>query len=272
MVSEPRVLCAIQHTELEPWITLQRDGQAQTWLASPLPEQMSVVYFVGRPLTQAVRYVEVRHEQLRWSRFGKAVIPLDRTLTFPWRRSVPSTAHVDHRGDVDIVHLNVPDMFPLLQWKYLGAYRYFLNETDCDFLYTTTTGSYVRPDKLAGLLVDVPQTGLYAGSIIDAGQRRFISGANRLLSRDVVSFLVLQASKWDRGRIEDLAQGILMESVGVDFYPLPTLNLTSIDDLTGLSDAELRATHHVRIKSPRNREVSDLQIMHALHARVTGLD
>lgn len=271
MVNEPSVLCAIQHTELEPWVTLQRDGQARTWLSSPLPDQMSVAYFVGRPLPPLLRYVEVRHEQLRWSRFGKVVIPVDRALTFPWRRSVPSASLLERRGPTDIVQVDMPDMFLLLQWKYLGAYQYFLDETDCDFLYTTTTGSYLRPSKLVGLLGGVPREGLYAGSVISAGPRRFISGANRLLSRDVVSFLVRHAASWDRGRIEDLAQGILMESAGVSFYSLPTINLTSMNDLDDLSDDELQATHHVRIKSLQNRTVSDLQIMHALHTRMRGL-
>ena len=268
----PSVLCAIQHTDLEPWVTIRREGQASTWLAGPLPEHMACVYFVGSPLPDWARRLEIWHERFRWSPRGKWLVPLDRWVTYPLRNWISVVDRTEQSSPAETVHLSVPDAFPLLQWKYLGVYRYFLESTEHNYLYTTTTGSYLRPAMLLQQLKSLPLAGLYAGTPLQAGSRSFISGANRLMSRDIVERIVGAASELDRGRIEDLAQGMLLHEWGVESRPLPTINLHSAKELRTISDAELAATHHVRIKAPRDRSRIDVAIMQELHDRVTGLE
>jgi hypothetical protein len=112
---------------------------------------------------------------------------------------------------------------------------------------------------------------LYAGTPLKAGIHSFASGANRLMSRDIVYKLVKNISNMDRGLIEDVAQGKFLEQENIKLYPLKTKDLHSLTEASLISSEALGELHQIRIKSTHARKEKDVEIMHFLHAMVMKL-
>lgn len=259
------VFCAIQHLDRDPWKTIRDLGSRQTWLKEFIPNEMKVVFFSGIPLSPLVRRLEIFHEKVRWSALGRILPILDYLFFKPFCLYVPvATMYESKNGESDLI-VQCPDAFVFLNNKFLGLYRYFLDQTDCDYLYTTTTGSYLQPKIIVDLCQQLPDKDVYAGSILNAGKRKFISGANRLMSRDVVQRLVNERRLLNPVYLEDLSQGIVLEKIGVPFHETPTINLHSLDELFGKNKQEVLANFHFRIKSYTDRSLNDVEIMQQLH-------
>jgi hypothetical protein len=162
----------------------------------------------------------------------------------------------------------IPDAYVLAPSRELALFSYFLRETDARWLYMTTTSSYVRAGRLLEHARALGQYGVYAGTRVEAGRHAFASGANRLLSRDVVEAIMGSRKYWDRSLLEDLGMGKLVHRLGVQLIALPTLNLEAVDDVNLLPAQLLDENYHFRVKSGPLDERDDVSVMLALHSRL----
>lgn len=262
------VLCAIQFTNREPWRTIQRLGQFNTFLSEPVPDGFSYLIFKGRDVSSLARSIEKAHESFRYKKNGRFLIPIDRIATYPLRSFRPrSTLSYQHKR-VDVLEIEIPDLFPLLLWKYLGLYRHFIENTGFDFLYTTNSNCYIQPTKLLELVQRTSRLKTFAGTPLRAGRRNFVSGANRLMSRDVVKLILDHFTEIDRGFIEDVSQGDFLVKRHLKITSLPTEDIHSMEEAIATNDSRLRELHQVRIKTKHSREIEDVKIMEYLHSRV----
>jgi hypothetical protein len=55
----------------------------------------------------------------------------------------------------------------------------------------------------------------------------------------------------------------------VDLIPLPSINITSMSDLQQLTDEQLREHFHFRLTSGTRENRQDVELMRALHARLS---
>jgi hypothetical protein len=145
-------------------------------------------------------------------------------------------------------------------------FSYFLEQSKADYLFSTTSGNFVSLDRLITLLDKVPRHGCFAGTIGSAGGP-FVSGANRLMSRDVVALLIDAVHEFDAALLEDVAFGRAIEAKGVPFVELPTLNIQGVEQLEALTDAELSQYHQIRVKTGSDRARKDPEIMGLLKQR-----
>lgn len=265
------VLCAIQFSNMEPWKSIRNYGQIPTFLAQEIHSGIDFMYFEGLDAPRVLRLIEKGHETLRYRRLGIALVPIDRVFTYPIKAWIPNSLIHQNLRRISTLRIEVLDLFPLLLWKYFGLYNYFLNATNFDFLFTTNSNCYVLPKNLQKLIQDLPMDNLYAGTPLKAGIHSFASGANRLMSRDIVYKLVKNISNMDRGLIEDVAQGKFLEQENIKLYPLKTKDLHSLTEASLISSEALGELHQIRIKSTHARKEKDVEIMHFLHAMVMKL-
>ncbi len=272
--SQKSVMIAVSHGLYDPWIKILHEGQVKTWLQDHLPQNVGILHFHGTPVNGFFQQLDKFHEQVRWSGVIRARILrlVDRITSFllinyipPSETSKLLTVEVEN----PVVHIKFPDTYVTYRWKELGLFRYFLDQTDYDYLFLTSTASYVNVTNLVSFVNGQPSTGVYAGAH-PYPEASFISGACRLLSRDVVQFVVDNRRKFDVAVIEDMALGDLIRSGGFTPVFLPPNNLTSIEDINLLSGDELHDKFHFRLKSFLGTKRNDVALMLALHSRVKG--
>jgi GT2 family glycosyltransferase len=209
------------------------------------------------------------HETARWHPRGKNVVPvIDDVVTKPFRHRIQRVKRTDFlTAKGGGWHQNLPDIYVLQRWKVLGSLSTSLIET-YDYIYFTTASSYVRVDELLRRISMLPSTGVYAGTRMTLKGDEFASGASRILSRDVVEEVLRQRHRYPNDVMEDVGLGRLLRQVGVELIPLPSLNIASMGELQSLTDEQLHEHFHFRLTSGTRKDRQDVDLMHALDARL----
>ncbi len=271
----PALMVAIVHANRPPWASIATDGQGTTWLSGPSEgTDVPVFYIQGAGPSWAASAFDATHERLRWQQSSRSVAPrllraVDFVGTYPFRRWVPRW-HLAEVGQLPRPSLiaRVPDTYLTAVYKELALFDFFLSRTTADWLYMTTSSSYVRVDKLLATAGSLSPSRVYAGTRIVAGRREFASGANRLFSRDVVDDVFRSRTLWDRSLLEDLGLGKLAERLGLSVRPLPSLNIDSVAEVWSLPVDILAGSFHYRVKSGPLDRRNDVGVMRALHERI----
>ncbi len=275
IVPSPRVMIFSGHALQAPWVDIAREGMFQTWLREPEPYGLQVRHMHGMTMPVGTRWLDRWHEWARWQVRGKHIVPaLDATLSWPLRQALPGYCERPRFLGTEHIawHVHVPDSYFSLRWKMVAGYQALLNECDFDLVYMATTSSYVHIPRLLELVQDFPTSGVYAGSTIyDVRSGTwFASGANRMMSRDVLELIVANRDRYTSRHPEDLDLGRMLAGLGVQVRELPTMNIASLEALDALSDEDLQASHHFRLTSGSRRNRGDVPLMHALHARLNS--
>jgi hypothetical protein len=168
----------------------------------------------------------------------------------------------------------MPDMYALQRWKVVTSLAQALAEPDWDYVYFTTASSYVRVDALLARVGDLPSSGVLAGTRMIEGttQEVFVSGANRIFSRDVAELIVRNRHSYANDVMEDVGVSRLAASQGVSVLSWPSVNLASHAELDATSDQVLLDNHHFRLRSEEAGTRNDVSLMHALHDRLRVLE
>jgi hypothetical protein len=269
-----KVVCAISHGLYEPWLSILRDGQEKTWLKTLRPEGFDVVHFHATPLSSFSKRVDAMHERIRFSKKWKRRMlkKLDLLITSPWMNYQAKYSSSSLLSTQDFaLHIHFPGSYLTYRWKELALFHYFLNQTEADYLFITTSSSYIRPGKLMDYIATLPKAGVYAGGL-PYKNAKFVSGSNRILSSDVVALVLENASNFSTTVLEDVALGSLINDLGVDRIFIPLINLASLGELNCTSDNVLTENYHFRLTSGPLGKRGDVEIMIELHKRAHRLD
>ena len=268
------VVCAITHGLYEPFTDILHKGQVPTWLSIPKPAGFKVIHFHGKSASTVLSAYDKLHEKIRWTNRWVAT-PLrwwDEILGLPIRSYIPRTTESQHLKLLDqSVQIQFLDIYATMKWKDLAILDHFYRKTDADYLFMTTTSSYIRPLKLLEILNSLPTYGLYAGAVAYQGAK-FAAGNNRLFSRDVVKRILQERRSLQCGVIEDLALGNLCIALGIRLIELPKMNICSLEELDSIRDQELQKQFHFRLTSGTRRNRQDVKIMNRLHNRIREID
>ena len=77
-------------------------------------------------------------------------------------------------------------------------------------------------------------------------------------------------NKFDYWLPEDLALGRLLSDVNIDYVELPSIDLTSIHELSKLKREVLLSFTHFRLKSGTFTNRHDIELMKELHRKLWG--
>lgn len=262
----PTLLCAISHGLYSPWIDILKDGQEETWLRHPVPSNIEIVHFHSTPVSNFLYKLEHLHEYLRWSvkHGGRILRLIDNSILGALIGYVPSISKSEYlETRHPSLHIHFPDLYMTFRWKELSLMKYFLNNTKHDFLLMTTTSSYINLKNLSHRITLFPSGDLYFGAqpYPDAN---FVSGSNRILSRETVRKVISSKRHFEPGIIEDVALGRLLKSLGIDPIFIPIINIPDLKTLNDLDEDTFRDNYHFRLKSGLNSNRNDVEIMKAL--------
>ena len=270
-----RILIVIGQVLSEPWLGITMSGQFPTWLEDASREDIPVRHSFGRRSGSVVRWMDRGHEWLRWHGPGRTWVPrIDSFLGRPLRAWVPKVVVCDF---VSAGHVGwqqgLVDVYAMQRWKVLSSLTQCLNE-DFTHVYFTTASSYVSVRELQRVINDLPESGVYAGTpLTDAiSGVTFASGANRVLSRDVVSEIVSRKTAYRNDVMEDVGLGELVSKCGFMLCELPSVNISSDSELDSLADENIRSNFHFRMTSGTRDDRHDARLMLRLHRRIRSLD
>lgn len=268
-----KILCAVTHGLYEPWISILKQGQETTWLNQELPPGFNVIHFHGIPVRKWLQRFDSWHESFRWSGRRNAFVLrlLDTVALGPFLFYIPKTFQSSRLClHENVIEIGIPDVYFTLRWKLLGILKYFVEETNADYIFMTTTSSYVQPELLMKYLSEQERNDSYYGAepYLNAC---FASGSNRILSRSLAKKVLQNRSNWSVGLIEDVALSNLVKRLDVPLILRPIINLQSIQEVENLPSEVLNDSYHFRLKSISNGERNDVLIMKSLHERVLDL-
>lgn len=267
---KPSLLCAVSHSFTEPYLNILMQGQEKTWLQDEVPSNIEVIHFHGPPPNKLVQFLDRINEKIRWKgRYLHRVQALvSNFLLLPWMRKIPNYCpsqilKTSHKS----IQIEFIDTYLTYRWKFLGLMLYFLNETDHDYLLTTTTSSYINLPVLSDRIKSFPNGDFYYGAIPYPGAD-FISGSNRVLSRQAVRKILSNRASWPPGTIEDVAVGKLLGKMGIPPEHIPIINIPSLEVLESLPIGMLKTNYHFRLKSGTIRNRNDVHLMSVLNNKI----
>lgn len=265
------ILIAVIHGPYEPWLSILRDGQMQTWIKQE--NEVDVVNVFGKPINKFKKEIDQKLYFLRWNRnkvlayssllveaFLKKLIRLEKYKP----KSIEKVS-----SEFGIVwEVQMPDSLLLQGVKNLSVLREFLKK-DYEYLVTTITSSYVNVPKLKAYLSENKSTHFAGGRIEKSGEMDYQQGSFRVYSREVVLELVKNSKHYQHWKIEDIAMGKLVNSLGFQVTPMPNITLNTRSDILKLTHKELHETISYRCKSQQGEIRFDSQIMKELHNLLT---
>ena len=264
------LLCAVSHGLYSPWLEILKNGQEKTWLNDPIPKNLEVLHYHGTPVGTFLQVLDRAHEKIRWSNrhLHRAQALVDNFFLFPWSGYIPRSEVSELLiAKPKTIHIRFQDTYLTYRWKFLGLIKYFIEQTSHDFLFTTTTASYINLQVLSGKVEELNSESLYYGGKAYDGAE-FISGAHRIISRDVAFRILSMKGLWPAGTIEDVALGKLLAKSGIEPSFIPLNNISTLEELDSKSDEFLRENYHFRLKAGLNTQRGDVKIMMALHDRL----
>ena len=268
-----KVLCAISHGLYEPWLSILKDGQQQTWLSEEFPENFEVVHYHATPVGRLFQKLDMLHEKIRWKNryLGSLLCFVDNFTLAPLLSYIPKSQNSELlTSNENVIHIKFPDTYLTYRWKFLSLLKYFVYETNSDFLFITSTASYVQPDLVLNFVKDIPNKSTYAGAEPYEGAG-FVSGSNRIISREIALQALESRKKWKPGIIEDVEFTRLVKANGNQLLTFPIANIDSMASLLETPDAFINRTYHFRLKSISGAKRNDVLIMKSLHERVLRL-
>lgn len=116
-----------------------------------------------------------------------------------------------------IIYLNTPDSFATMGAKTVEAFEWAINNKQFDYLARPNASCYVRKQKLANYVQNLPTEKLYLGLITDScyGIKYIWGGGQYILSRDVVELIVKNKHMWNHSYTEDVSIADLLSKLGI---------------------------------------------------------
>jgi hypothetical protein len=264
-----KVLCAVSHANQDPWMDIWQSGQIPTWQTWKDSEDFKIINFFGRKPNRCTRTFDRIHEAMRWSNryLAGALRVIDGFFFWPLVYFDPKLRRDDNYASEHSTYtVNFIDTFVTYRWKILSLIQYFLEETEFDYLYVTSSSSYIRPKVLIDFVDSLPDTKVYLGPLPYEGAD-FVSGSSRLISRDVAELLWKHRRDFQFSLIEDKAMAKLLHELNVHPSFVNLVNITSVQEANEFEVEDFKKNYHFRLKTIVEGARADVQVMRALHAK-----
>lgn len=263
---QPILVVGLLQVMADPWKSIYENGQLPTWI-NYCPTSVEVVNIYGKTPNNIVRALDISYEKMRWSPLLQGLIHiLNRFLTKFLSKCDSPKFKIESNKEVTNLFVEVPSMHLTLPIVEMALFKYFLHSTNAKFLYMSNTSSYVNLQNLIELIKNLSKNKIYGGTMINFAGIKFASGANRLLSRDTVQFLVNEFKNWDFQYIDDVSMGKLLASEKINEVIVPSIAFSKIDEINAMDLETIKSTIHFRLKSGARNSRNDVELMQYLHS------
>ena len=262
------LLVGLLQVDAEPWKSIYEKGQLPTWIKSS-SANIEIVNIYGDTPNKMIRVLDRTHEKFRWSKLLQGPIhALDRYLNKYLRKETNPLWSEKIDQYVTNLHVKVPSMLLTLPIVELVLFKYFLSRTKADYLYISNSSSYINLTKLDELIQTFPISKVYGGTPDNFDNIHFQSGANRILSRDLVEKLVSNFSSWDFSYVEDVSMGKLLMDEEKNSVLIPRKIFSTKVQIDSADIVEMRNNVQFRLKSGNLNSRNDIELMHFLHEKL----
>ena len=262
------LIVGILQVSVNPWKKIYLYGQKPTWIAQ-CPPNIQIINLFGNPPGKISRRFDIVHEKLRWSPTLQGPIHRIDSLVGNFLRKKINLEVMVKKDDYLIeLFVNFPSTHLTLPNVELALFKYFIEETDAEFLYMTNTSSYVNLENLNSLIKDFPKSKVYGGSMQNFAKIPYASGANRIVSRDLVKVLIENFNTWDYQFVEDVSMGKILINESYIKKEIPSITVRNPSEIKILNENQLRNTAHFRMKSGSLKSRNDAELMKLLHERL----
>lgn len=268
--TDAKILIVVIHGPYEPWISIYKQGQLQTWMKNS--ENFQVLNYFGKRIKTKYLALDQKVYFLRWDK-SKLVSyasllfeALIKRFIFLHKFNPIIRRKIDEELG-EIWEVDLPDSLLLQGVKNLAAFRNAL-DFEFDYLVTTISSTYINYSALVHSLNKSPRERFLGGRIEKSGVNEYQQGSFRVYSRDVVKYLVENRQKYKHWQIEDIAMANLARKEFKVLTELPNISVSSTDDGIILTLVDLKEVCSVRCKSVledgRRQDAEIMQIIHTL--------
>lgn len=274
--SNPIFLVGVMHVTKDPWLSITRDGQLNSWEKMQF-KNFSVLYFFGRA-NRVTTFVNSIIESLRWNRGRYASYGISYFLMFalrPWLVFLPKSKLVgvgQSKISAPALKVKIPELTSTMRWKKLAFLKYFLNETTAEYAIITTSSSLLNFKPIIQFVTSLNNLNrpLYAGRLCKAHDCDFTSGAFTVLNRESAALLLEHRSLIPVHVMDDVGFGTAFKKLEIPPVNLDSLDFDSLEKLTKRTPEELSQVGHFRFKSGPLSNRGDVEIMRSLLSKIEG--
>jgi len=266
--SDAKVLLLVGHALYEPWTSILRDGQLETWASD---DQLQIMHCHAKPVSRLLRKIDSKFWNLKWNkRFGKIAIAIEILIKAPFGLFV---GNLKETKLFDTSHnallLNIPDLDFLMNYKSFAVTTGIL-KFDFDFVVITTSSSYLSLNLLSKEISKLPRKNTVAGRILEQNGIQFASGSFKVFSRDIVESIRENKKLYSKWRADDLAYGFQLKKINpsVNYIKLRSIDADSESIIESLTDLDINSIVHYRLKSGTQKKRNDVFLMNLLHKRL----
>lgn len=271
---QPKILVGIMHVTKDPWLSITRDGQIPAWSLSSY-RNFSTLYFFGLSNAITTRLNKVI-ENLRWNKGRYASYGISYVLMLvlrPWLGSLPKAKLVDERKSkvpADSLLVRIPELTSTMRWKKLTFLKYFLDQTNADFVVITTSSSLLNFRPIIDFLrrqapLDKP---IYAGRICVGHDCEFTSGSFTVMNREAASLLLENRKLIPVHVMDDIGFGTAFQKIGIKPEEIASVDLESLNALREFTKESLELIGHFRFRSGPLEARGDVPIMKELISKL----
>lgn len=261
-----KIVVAISQSNQAPWTEIKK-VQEKTWI-NKYKDEALIIHYSSKKLPIAIKLVDTFFEKYRFSeKLGRLISILNRIISNFISRNIPKYDFTSINNELTVKSFSTYFLFGR---RNLALYDWFIKETDAKFLFQTNTSSYIDVRKLQLITSTLEKNSvIFAGVINNPNSQNFkiISGAGRLLSRELVVEILKNKKHLKFNNLEDICISELVSTLSATIIALDRFDLVNMQNLDDSSDVMLRKHFHFRCKSdtlPR----ADAEIMLALHNRL----
>lgn len=134
------------------------------------------------------------------------------TIFYCGESSIPDTDKIKH--------FHVEEGLFTMGTKGLIAYEWALQNKEFDYVARVNSSCYVDKKKLLEYVQSLPSENVFAGVEADSqnGFRYLWGGMQFIISKDVLTKIVMHKGHWNHALMEDESMSLLVSKLGISFY------------------------------------------------------
>ena len=267
-------LIAIIYAEREPYPSIVKYGQLDTWVNTFYPRNQ-IVYFHGIRPNQFTISLDNFIEKMRWHS-GRtkayALAYVSMILFWPFRWFIPKFSKKSSGSlpkECSSIRINIPEMYVTMRWKILAVLKHFVDDTQHEFIVITTPSAYIKVDLMNSFLANLIEKNIYAGPINElTHDSKFASTSALILNRNSAQLLLDNRKLIPSHVLVDVGFGYAFRALSVSPIAIPSLNIDNLEFLNKLTKHQIDSNFHFRLKSGSNEDRKDSTIFHFLHKKI----